>query len=100
MALFRAVACGCIFVSVRGLSVATHIAGDPQPPQYPVVNVHVLEPLGNTASVGKDALTRQQRIDILHALEAQLASTEQVVGNAVRLISSKIDLVANHLEAM
>ena len=98
MASFRAVAWGSAVACVHGLSVATHIAGDPQPPQYPVVNVHVMEPLAAPSLMDSDALTQQQRMDLINALEARQVSTEQAVSDAVRSITSKVDLVAKHLE--
>ena len=99
MALFRGLACGCVVASVHALDVATRAAGDPQPPQYPVLNVHVTEPLAARASMDDDALTQQQQMDILDAMDARLLASERALSNAVREIAARVDTVAKALEA-
>ena len=98
MALFRAVACGCAVASVHALNVATRAAGDPQPPQYPVLNVHVTEPLAARAVMDNDALTQQQQMDVLQSVDARLLASEQALSNAVREIASRVDTIAKLLE--
>ena len=98
---FRAVACAWAVSSVRALNLATRTAGDAQPPQYPVLNVHVTEPLATRASMDNDAMTQQQQqMDVLNALDARLVASEQTLSSAVRGISTKVDAVANLLASL
>ena len=97
---FRAVAVAWAVASVHALNVATRIAGDAQPPQYPVLNVHVTEPLATRASMDNDAMTQQQQMDVLEAVDARLVASEQALSNAVRAMSSKVDAVANLLASL
>ena len=99
---FRAVACAWAVSSVRALNLATRTAGDAQPHQYPVLNVHVTEPLPTRASMDNDAMTQlqQQQMDVLNALDARLVASEQTLSSAVRGISTKVDAVANLLASL
>ena len=92
---FRAVACAWAVSSVDALNLATRTAGDAQPPQYPVLNVHVMELLATRTSMDNDAMTQQQPMDVLEAVDARLVASEQALSNAVRAMSSKVDAVAN-----
>ena len=97
MVLFRAIACPFVVASVHSVNVATSTAGDPQPVQYPVLNVHVTEPLAARASMNNGLLTQQQT-DLLKAVDARLLASEQTLSSAVRAITAKVDVVANLLQ--
>ena len=66
-----------VLCSAEGLRTQRGVTGDPSPPPYPVVNVHVSEP-----SMGADyfklaATTHQHEQDSLVKLEEHIASMEE-----------------------
>ena len=99
MALFQRAAFICVVVAVDGLKTSPGVAGDPVPPQYPVVNVHVPEPLA-ADGLAHELATHQQRLELLDALEARVVSTEDSVAKAVGALSAQVEKVASVFESL
>ena len=94
MAWFQRAAFVCLVAAVVGLKTSPGVAGDPVPPQYPVVNVHVPEPLA-ADGLARESAVHQRRLELLDALEARVVSSENNVAKSVGALSAQLEKVAS-----
>ena len=84
--------------SVQGLRKSGGVTGDPVPPPYPVVNVHVPEPVAGTDDFKFAAIARQREQDALLSLEERLESTEKQVLATMASLALQVKSVGDLIE--
>ena len=84
--------------SVEGLRKPGGVAGDPVPPPYPVVNVHVPEPVAGSDDFKLAAIARQRDQDALLSLEEHLESTEKQVSATMATLALQVKKVGDLIE--
>ena len=75
------------------------VAGDPVPPQYPVVNVHVPEPSMGADDFKSAAIARQREQDDLLSLEEHIASMEKQTSATMATLALQVQNVADMIES-
>ena len=85
--------------SIEALRKPQGIAGDPVPPPYPVVNVHVPEPLMGTDDFKSESNMRQSQQDTLLGLEERILSTEKQALSTMESLALQVENVADMIQA-
>ena len=88
-----------VLFSVEGLRKPGGVSGDSVPPQYPVVNVHVLEPSMGANAFKSAAIARQREQDALLRLEEHIASMEKQTSATMATLALQVQNVAEMLES-
>lgn len=92
-----------VVMSAEGLRRERGITGDPVPPPYPVVNVHVSEPAMNAADFKSAAIAHQHKQGSLLQLEEHVALLEKqtlaTMATLAEQVKSVGDLIGSHIQA-
>lgn len=88
-----------VLFSVEGLRKPGGVSGDPMPPQYPVVNVHVPEPSMGANDFKSTAIARQREQDALLRLEEHIASMEKQTSATMATLALQVQNVAEMFES-
>ena len=86
-------------LSVEGLRKPRGVAGDPVPPRYPVVNIHVPEPSMGADYFKSAAITRQHEQDVLLNLEEHITSMVKQTSATMATLALQVKNVAEMIEA-
>ena len=87
-----------LLFSVEGLQKPRGVVGDPVPPPYPVVNVHVPEPRMGTGEFKSAAIARRHEQDALLSLEDQIASVEKQTSATMATLALQLRNVVDMIE--
>ena len=88
-----------VLLSVEALRKPGGVAGDPVPPQYPVVNVHVPEPSMGADDFKSAAIARRREQDDLLSLEEHIASMEKQTSATMVTLALQVQNVADMIES-
>ena len=87
-----------LLLFVQGLQTPRGVVGDPVPPPYPVVNVHVPEPSMGTDEFKLAASARRHEQDALLSLEDQIASVEKQASATMSTLALQLRNVVDMIE--
>ena len=87
-----------VLLSAECLRKPAGIAGDPVPPPYPVVSVHVPEPSMSAADLKSAAVARQREQDTLLSLEGHIASMEKQTSETMAALALQVKHVGDMIE--
>ena len=86
-----------VLFSAEGLRKPHGVTGDPVPPPYPVVNVHITEPALGADDFKFAAIAQQHEQDSLLTLEKHMSSMEQqslaTMAGLAQEMKSVIDMI-------
>ena len=86
-----------ILFSAEGLRTPHGVAGDPVPPPYPVVNVHISKPALGADDFKFAAISQQHEQDSLLTLEKHMSSMEKqtlaTMAGLAQEVKSVIDMI-------
>lgn len=86
-----------VLFSAEGLRNPRGVAGDVLPPPYPVVNVHVPEPVASEDDLKSAATANQHRQDSLLKLEEGLSFVEKQTLATMTTLAQEVKHVADLL---
>ena len=98
MTFFKLTLFSLALLSAEGLRKPAGVAGDPVPPPYPVVNVHVPEPSMSAADLKSTAVARQRETDALLSLEAHIESMEKQTSETMAALALQVKNVGDMIE--
>ena len=98
MSLFKLTLFSLALLSAEGLRKPAGVAGDPVPPPYPVVNVHVPEPSMSAADLKSAAVARQREQDALLSLEVRIKSMEKQTSETMAALALQVKDVGDMIE--
>ena len=84
-----------VMVSAEGLRRERVITGDPMPPAYPVVNVHISEPTLGTSEFNSAAVAHQHEQDSLLKLEKHVAFLEEQTLATIADLAQHVQIVGD-----
>ena len=84
--------------SVEGLRKPGGVVGDPVPPPYPVLNVHVPEPAIGADEFKLATIARQHEQDALLSLAERIESTEKQVSATMATLALQVKKVGDLVE--
>ena len=88
-----------VVVSAEGLRRERGIIGDPVPPPYPVVNVHVSEPAMNAADFKSAAISHQHEQGSLLQLEEHVSLLEKQTLATTATLAERVKSVGDQIGA-
>lgn len=98
MTFFKLTLFSLALLSAEGLRKPAGVAGDPVPPPYPVVNVHVPESSMSAVDLKSAAMARQREQDALLSLEVRIKSMEKRTSETMAALALQVKDVGDMIE--
>jgi hypothetical protein len=87
-----------VVLSAEGLRTQRGVTGDPSPPPYPVVNVHVSEPTMGADDFKLAAIAHQHEEDSLLKLEEHISSMEEQTLATMKALAQEVQHVGDMID--